>query len=194
MPGTSFPRSHIVDESGQIINQFGGGGSGGDASATNQQAEITRLGEIRDRLGDTPVTGASMPSGGVGLFGFLSAIYLFLTQRIPALISGRIPVDVQSSIVTAIAPTFSHVQIIAANTEYSFTFTSVKKYAFKVLSGGGSLRFSNVINKVASPTLPYYTLDSNVEEMQDFGSATFTGTLYFASSTAGTIVLIQYWT
>ncbi|WP_445634594.1 hypothetical protein NSTC745_06416 [Nostoc sp. DSM 114161] len=149
--------------------------------------------EVRDRIGNSAVSGATMPTGGVGLFGWLSAIYLFLTQRMPALISGRIPVDVQSSIVTAIAPSFTSLTLTSANTEYFFAFTSVKKYAFKVLSGGGGLRFTNVTNKVAGPTLPYYTLDSTAEEVQDFGNCTFTGTLYFASSTPGTTVLIQYW-
>lgn len=93
----------------------------------------------------------------------------------------------------AIALTFTSLTLVNANTEYPLVLTSVKKYSFKVLSGG-SLRFSNVTAKVATPTLPYYTLDSTSEEIQDFGSSTFTGTLYFASVAAGTIVLIQYWT
>ncbi|MBW4677130.1 MAG: hypothetical protein KME52_24935 [Desmonostoc geniculatum HA4340-LM1] len=239
MTETPYQKTNIVDVNGNVINSFGGGsGSGGDASATNQTTQITRETEIRDRLGDTAVTGATMPSGGTGLFGWLSAIYLFLTQRIPTLVGGRIPVDVASlsvtvnnaqleiandvgnpipvngtvalsnssieiandvgnpipvtSIATAIAAIFASLTLTNANTEYSFAFTSVKKYSFKVLSGG-SLRFTNATGKVAGSTLPYYTLDSTSEEVQDFGTSTFTGTLYFASPTAGTVVLIQYW-
>ncbi|MEH2148623.1 hypothetical protein [Nostoc sp.] len=156
-------------------------------------ASQTDIQEVRDRIGNTAVTGANMPSGGVGLFGWLSAIYLFLTQKIPALVGGRIPVDVQSSMAVAIASTFGSLTLAIANTEYSFTFTSVKKYSFKMLPGGGSLRFTNVAGKVAGSILPYYTLDNTTEEVQDFGGCTFTGTLYFASPTAGTILLIQYW-
>ncbi|MFN6460855.1 MAG: hypothetical protein RMZ41_003280 [Nostoc sp. DedVER02] len=62
------------------IPVIGGGGGGGndDASATNQTTQIERETEIRDRIGNTPVNGAIMPTGGVGLFGWLSAIWLLL--------------------------------------------------------------------------------------------------------------------
>ncbi|MEH1777086.1 hypothetical protein [Nostoc sp.] len=93
---------------------------------------------------------------------------------------------------STIAGTFGSVTLTSANTEYSFALSSVKKYSFKILSGG-SIRFSNIAGKVAAPTLPYYPLDFNNEEFQDFNTSNFTGTLYFASSVAGTIVIIQYW-
>ncbi|QKQ75579.1 hypothetical protein [Nostoc sp. TCL240-02] len=79
-----------------------------------------------------------------------------------------------------------------ANTEYSFALTNARSYAFKILSGG-DIRFAYTTGKVATPTLPYYTLTTSLEEAKDFSKEAFTGTLYFASSTAGTIVIIQYW-
>lgn len=91
---TAYQKVNVVDADGNVITSFGGGsGSGGDASATNQQSQITLETAIRDRIGSTSVSGATMPTGGAGLFGWLSAIYLFLTQTIPALVNGRIPVD-----------------------------------------------------------------------------------------------------
>lgn len=109
---------------------------------------------------------------------------------------GTTTVSVSNNInlnITPISYTISNLVLILANTEYSIILTTVRKYCFKVLSGSASIRFSNVASKVATPTLPYYTLDSSSEEVQDFGTSYFSGTLYFASSTAGTTVLIQYW-
>lgn len=109
---------------------------------------------------------------------------------------GTTTVSVSNNInlnITPISYTINNVVLILANTEYSIILTTVRKYCFKVLSGSASIRFSNVAGKVATPTLPYYTLDSSSEEVQDFGTSYFSGTLYFASSTAGTTVLIQYW-
>ncbi|WP_375491143.1 hypothetical protein [uncultured Nostoc sp.] len=90
---TPYQKINIVDADGNIISIGGGSGGGGDASAANQQSQITIETAIRDRIGSTSVSGATMPTGGAGLFGWLSAIYLFLTQTIPALVNGRIPVD-----------------------------------------------------------------------------------------------------
>jgi hypothetical protein len=48
----------------------------------------------------TKINAATMPTGGVGNLGWLSAIYKFLSDRIPALSNGKIPVDVASLNVT----------------------------------------------------------------------------------------------
>ncbi|MEH1976087.1 MAG: hypothetical protein V7L02_23310, partial [Nostoc sp.] len=44
-------------------------------------ASQTDIQEVRDRIGNTAIAGATMPSGGVGLHGWLSAIYLFQDLR-----------------------------------------------------------------------------------------------------------------
>jgi hypothetical protein len=50
--------------------------------------------------GGTKIDTATMPTGGVGLLGWVSSIYQFLVDRIPALVDGKIPVQVSSLNVT----------------------------------------------------------------------------------------------
>jgi hypothetical protein len=58
------------------------------------------LSDVEQIIG-TDVTGATaLNSGGRGIKGWLSAIYMFLIGRIPTLVEGRIPVDVSSLSVT----------------------------------------------------------------------------------------------
>ena len=48
----------------------------------------------------TKITDATIPTGGVGNLGWLSAIWKQLTDKLPALVGGKIPVDVSSLNVT----------------------------------------------------------------------------------------------
>ncbi|HYX14765.1 MAG TPA: hypothetical protein VE944_10430, partial [Nostoc sp.] len=63
MTETAYRKVNVVDADGNLIS-FGGGGSGGggDASATNQETEITRLGEIRDAISDRLPSAELTPS------------------------------------------------------------------------------------------------------------------------------------
>jgi hypothetical protein len=42
----------------------------------------------------TPITGATIPAGGVGPIGWLSAIWQQISTKLPALASGRVPVEI----------------------------------------------------------------------------------------------------
>lgn len=48
----------------------------------------------------TKITDSTLPTGGVGNIGWLSAIWKLITDRLPALVGGKIPVDVSSLSVT----------------------------------------------------------------------------------------------
>lgn len=74
----------------------GGGGGSGDASAANQTTQITRETEIRDRLGATTDAAATTDTGTFSLLAFVKRAlqnWTTLLARIPALVSGRVPVD-----------------------------------------------------------------------------------------------------
>jgi hypothetical protein len=160
--------------------------------------ELT-LAQIRERLPSGGVlsegaaaSGITGPSGGSGAFKWLSGIWQLLSDRLPSLVSGRIPTET-SPLVSPLTYTISHLPLNNANQEYNFNFFNVRKYTFKILSGG-TVRFSNVANKVETSALPYYTLEPSAEEVQDFGiNSRINETFYFASSTAGTVIIIQTW-
>lgn len=61
-----------------ITNAISGGGSGGSADF------------------GTKINDATIPTGGVGNLGWLSAIWKLISDRIPTLVGGKIPVDVAS--------------------------------------------------------------------------------------------------
>jgi hypothetical protein len=73
-------------------------------------------------LPGTEITGESIATGGSGLFGWLSSIAAYSRQilaRIPELVSGRIPVDVEASVNTALTDILSRLSSISA---FSSTF------------------------------------------------------------------------
>lgn len=83
---TGKKKNIAVTETGQVVisGTFGGGSGGGsgDASAENQNTQTTRLEEIRDRLPSTgalsegtDIVGVSIPIGGTGARGWLSAVW-----------------------------------------------------------------------------------------------------------------------
>ncbi|MBW4598936.1 MAG: hypothetical protein KME29_04810 [Calothrix sp. FI2-JRJ7] len=98
-----YSKVNIVDAEGNLVNLGGGSGDSGTtiggATAANQVTQTQVLQNIDADLG-TDITGAVMPAGGAGVRGWLSAIYNFLSSRLPALVSGRVPVDVASLSVT----------------------------------------------------------------------------------------------
>lgn len=88
---------HIIENG--IAGSSGGGGSGSDASAANQITQTNELIAIKNRL---PANGAlsegndidstSIPTGGSGARGWLSAIWKLINDKIPNTISNLIPV------------------------------------------------------------------------------------------------------
>lgn len=66
------------------IVQVEGGGTGGGGTTTVDFG--------------TQITDATMPAGGVGVLGWVSAIWRTITDRLPSLINNRLPVDVTNQI------------------------------------------------------------------------------------------------
>ena len=113
-------RAFAVNEAGQLI-AFGGGdstssgtgGSGGTSDATQalQQTEIDRLTEIRDKIltEGTDIDGISLPAGGAGARGWLSAIWQVLSATNPAIKSAPIAISAagDNTIIAPSAPTKS---------------------------------------------------------------------------------------
>ncbi|WP_208344872.1 hypothetical protein [Aetokthonos hydrillicola] len=128
----------------------------------------------------------------ISLFKRLLGTYLSsINTKLPSLSSGRIPVET-SPLLIAVTPTIGIINLTNANQEYSQALTNIKKLAFKVRSGG-DIRYSYSSGVVASGT-NYYTCVSTNEETEDLAANfTFSGTLYFASSTAGTVIEYKYW-
>jgi hypothetical protein len=92
-----------------------------------------------------------------------------------------------------ISLTISHLYLVLADTEYSFSLVNVSKYKFKNLSNS-LVRFSNVQGKVANSILPYYTLDGTGEEKEEFPlDSKFSGDFFFASSGQNTTIVFQTW-
>lgn len=72
----------------------------GTGSGSNNANIEQRITEINNGIG-SDITGATMPSGGSGIRGWLSAIYLFIVSKLGwTLNNGRLPVDVASLSVT----------------------------------------------------------------------------------------------
>ncbi|MEH1790828.1 MAG: hypothetical protein V7L23_35995 [Nostoc sp.] len=76
-------------------------------TANLDTTDSTYLSNLNTAIG-TPVTGATMPTGGAGWFGWLSAIWLLINNKIPALgqalSSASTPVVLPASQITALTP------------------------------------------------------------------------------------------
>lgn len=72
-----------------IVGGGGGGGGAGDASAANQTLQLVQLQEINADLGAPNAAAANSDDGTFGLLPLVKR----LLGKIPALVSGRIPVD-----------------------------------------------------------------------------------------------------
>ena len=122
-----------------------------------------------------------------------SAVLEQIRDRFPvSLTNGRFPVNALFS-ATAITPTLYAVSLTNANQEYSQAIVNAKSISFQVLSGG-DIRYAYQSGNVATLALPYYPLRSGTEEVEDLPAGSiFNGTLYLASSIAGTVVIIKVW-
>lgn len=81
-----------------------------------------------------------------------------------------------------------------ANTEYSYTFpTGTNQLSYQARTAV-DVRVCEVTGKVATPTAPYSTLKAGQVAVEAEIDLTSSLTLYFASSTAGAIMEIVYWT
>jgi hypothetical protein len=76
------------------------------ALPTGAATEATLLGIETNSAPGTKVDAATMPAGGVGRIGWLSAIWLHtldIASKLPSLISGRVPVQITAASATAFA-------------------------------------------------------------------------------------------
>lgn len=88
-------------------------------------------------------------------------------------------------------PTEYTVDLVSADTEYALTMTGeVMAFSFQCRQAY-DIRYSFTTGKVATPTDPYTTLKSgNVESISAISQ--HNPIIYFASSTAGVSVEVQY--
>jgi len=85
-----------------------------------------------------------------------------------------------------------NVVLTNANTEYSQALPAKCRKVILRCRTADVCRYAWVTNKVAAPTAPYQTLKANAEYSID-GIEITSGTLYFASATAGVVVEIEVW-
>ncbi len=81
--------------SGPVASGGGGGGGSGDASAANQSVQIASADTLNTNVGTTTDTQTDATVSGTLLsrVRYISATLLSVLNRLPALVSGRIPVD-----------------------------------------------------------------------------------------------------
>ena len=91
-------------------------------------------------------------------------------------------------------PTFINVTLTSADTEYSQLLpTGTVKVSVQLRSNDAAFRIAYVTGKVATPTEPYYTIQSGNEYYED--QMDLTGlTIYLACGSAGKIAEIIAWT
>lgn len=96
-PNGTIERLVQCNSVGVLLGGSGdGAGGGGDASAANQNTQIARETNIRDAIGAAADAAATSDSGSFSLLAFVkraAANWTTLLARIPALVSGRMPVD-----------------------------------------------------------------------------------------------------
>ncbi len=163
---------------------------GANTAANSQPVTLANDGVFAVAFGATTDAAASTDTATAS---FLSLFKRLLSIKLPSQLSGDRLKTESLVLASSLTLAISHLVLTASDTEYSISLSAVKAYYFKILSGG-TVRFSNITGKVASSTLPYYSLDLASEESQNLGSSyQYTGILYFASSVPGTIILIQTW-
>jgi len=86
------------------------------------------------------------------------------------------------------------VTLTSADTEYSYTLpANTTKLTFRCRNGLADIRYAWTSGKVATQTDPYQVLDAGANfSIEDVTIAS--GTIYFASSTAGVVVEGEAWT
>jgi hypothetical protein len=122
--GTIITALNAIKGSTDLIDVAGGINNSADINAIIASLNTLATNSITPASGRLPVaiadlpgtgiTGESIATGGSGLFGWLSSIAGYSRQildRIPALVSGRIPVDVEASINTDLTTIISKLSI-----------------------------------------------------------------------------------
>lgn len=92
-------------------------------------------------------------------------------------------------------PTIQNLTLTNADTEYTLTLPSGTRYFSVQTRDGATARRAWVTGKVATPTNPYVTVQANQghnspEKVSVAGTSL---TMYFASSSAGTVVEVESW-
>lgn len=115
----------------------------------------------------TKITDSTMPTGGVGNLGWLSAIWKLITDRLPTLISGKIPTTTEVTAVSDlqlvndinnplyVAPnsiTFTETQLTAPGTTTARQLTKYRDVAWSVkvasINTSVTIRFEGSMNNV----------------------------------------------
>lgn len=85
-----------------------------------------------------------------------------------------------------------NVTLTSADTQYSQALpANTRRLCFRCRSGV-AIRYAWGAGKVATPTAPYQTLQAGADYAID-GVLLASGTLYFASGTAGAVVEMEAW-
>jgi len=107
-------------------------------------------------------------------------------------ISASSPLAVTSVAGSAATPTLVNVTLTVANTEYSFLMPNGTQMVEFQARTAADVRFAFATGHVAGPVAPYHTLKAS--DYYSSPPVNMTGqTVYFASTTAGTVVEIIAW-
>lgn len=90
------------------------------------------------------------------------------------------------------APTLYNITLTLADTEYSQALPAGTRSIRFMARTAAAVRFAFVTGKVATPTAPYMTLPASSGYAQEHIYLAST-TIYFASSSAGTVVELEVW-
>ena len=88
-------------------------------------------------------------------------------------------------------PGIYNVTMTNANTEYSQALTNCKKFIILMRENDTAFRIAFVTGKVATSTVPYFTVPEGSSYNED--NINFTGTIYFACASAGKNIQIIAW-
>jgi hypothetical protein len=110
---------------------------------------------IRDRIGATAITGTSIPTGGVGLFGWLSAIWQLFSDRIPTLTLTGTALSVSikaNSAGTGGQTPYKLISTTSTNAQ-SVKNSAGNLYGIIAIGLTSTVRYLKLYNKASSPTV-----------------------------------------
>lgn len=143
--------------------------SGLDDQGNPRTIKVSSDGTVQTSTVDfgTKITDSTMPTGGVGNLGWLSAIWKLITDRLPTLISGKIPTTTEVTAVSDlqlvndinnplyVAPnsiTFTETQLTAPGTTTARQLTKYRDVAWSVkvasINTSVTIRFEGSMNNV----------------------------------------------
>jgi hypothetical protein len=117
-----------------------------------------------------------------------SAQYIKSTSNLWVPVSATDPMFIET---TGRTPGIYNVTMTNANTEYSQALTNCKKFIILMRENDTAFRIAFVTGKVATSTVPYFTVPEGSSYDED--NINFTGTIYFACASAGKTIQIIAW-